>query len=150
MMAAESSILLVEDNRDELDVALRAMRQAGLEESVIVARDGQEALESLGLEDPQGEAAAARPRVVFLDLKMPRVDGFEVLRRIRSTPETAHLPVVVVSASQREPDVRKSYELGANSFLVKQYDRGRPGEYLADAARYWLDLNIRPPASRSE
>lgn len=137
------AILLVEDDRDELDVALRAIRRAGVDAPVEVARDGQAALELLGLED--GDAAPLRPRVVFLDLKLPRVDGWEVLRRLRADPETAEIPVVVISSSDELEDIRRSYALGANSFLVKRFDRGAPGRYVAEAAHYWLDLNCPPP-----
>lgn len=140
-MSQTAEILIVEDDRDELDVALRALRRAGIE-SVDVARDGQEALEAVGIE-PAGEADASRrqPRVIFLDLKMPRVDGWEVLRRLRGESRTAHLPVVVLSSSDDPRDVQRAYELGANSFLLKRYDDRGPGTYLAEAARYWLQLN---------
>lgn len=147
-MSRRPAILLVDDDRDELDVALRALRRAGLEARVEVARDGQEALELLGLE---GEAAGAplRPRVVFLDLKMPRVDGWEVLRRLRSSEATDAIPVVVLSSSDQAEDVEQSYALGANSFLVKHFDPRGPGSYIVDAARYWLELNHAPPEPRS-
>lgn len=141
-MTGRPAILLVDDNRDEVDVALRALQQAGLDAPVEVARDGLEALEALGLEAPH--AAPPPPRVVFLDLKMPRVDGWEVLRRIRENPRTSDLPVVVLSSSDRREDIARSYALGANSFLLKRFDRRGPGSYFADAARYWLELNRVP------
>lgn len=137
-----AAILLVEDDRDEVDVALRALRRAGVAAPVEVVRDGVEALEALGIED--GAASGPAPRVVFLDLKMPRVDGWEVLRRMREHPRTASVPVVVVSSSDRREDIERSYALGANSFLLKRLDRHGPGGYLAEAARYWLELNRTP------
>lgn len=139
----QRAVLLVEDDRNEIEVALRAVERADLEVQVEVARDGLEALEALGLEDANGAAAEAAfpPRVVFLDLKMPRVDGWEVLRRVREDPRTANVPVVVLSRSDRPEDITRSYRLGANSFLVKRYDPGGPGTYFADAVRYWVDLN---------
>jgi two-component system response regulator len=140
---AECEILIVEDDRDELAVALWAFRRAGLDVDVSVAHDGQEALEILGLED--GADPSGLPKVMFLDLKMPRVDGWEVLRRVRQAPETASLPVVVISSSDREEDVRTCYALGANSFLVKRFDNRSPGAYLAEAAHYWIALNEPPP-----
>jgi two-component system response regulator len=144
-------ILLVEDNRSDEVIALRALERIGLGDHVDVARDGQEALARLSLEDDADAASGdGPPRVVFLDLKMPRVDGWEVLRRIRENGHTRDLPVVVVSASDRPADVRRSYELGANSFLVKRFDPREPGRYLADAARYWLELNEAPPTRRME
>jgi CheY-like chemotaxis protein len=141
-VSARPSILLVEDDRDEVDVALRALDHAGLDAPVAVARDGLEALEALGLEEDG--APPPPPRVVFLDLKMPRVDGWEVLRRIRGNPRTADVPVVVLSSSDRKQDIERSYALGANSYLVKRFDRRGPGSYFVEAARYWLELNHTP------
>jgi two-component system response regulator len=136
------AILLVEDDRNEVDVALRAIDRADLDVRVDVARDGLEALEALGLEDGGNHAERPLPpRVVFLDLKMPRVDGWEVLRRIRGDPRTANVPVVVLSWSDRSEDIARSYALGANSFLVKRFDPRGPGSYFADAVRYWVELN---------
>ncbi len=148
-MSGTRNILLVEDDRNERDVALRALDRAGLGATVSIACDGQEALEALGLEMPEpSPGRPPQPRVIFLDLKMPRVDGWEVLERIRQAPETACIPVVVLSSSDREADVRRSYELGANSFVLKHFDARGPGTYIAEAARYWLDLNEPPPARR--
>lgn len=141
------TVLLVENDRDDVDIALRALERSGLDAQVEVARDGLEALEALGLET--AAASAPPPRVVFLDLKMPRVDGWEVLDRMRDEPGTAVIPVVVLSSSDREADVQRSYELGANSFLLKRFDPRGPGTYIAEAARYWLDLNQAPPVRRS-
>lgn len=144
-MSDAATILLVEDNRDEVDVALRALRRAGIDVSVEVAKDGQQALEALGLEPTDEVESPLRPRLVFLDLKLPRIDGWEVLRRVRAHPKTATLPVVVVSSSDEEADVRRSYALGANSFVVKQFDPQGPGRFFVEAARYWLELNHPPP-----
>ena len=136
-------LLLIEDDVDHVDVITRALRKAGVAADVRVVRDGQEALDALGLDDgaPRKDAL---PRVVFLDLKMPRVDGWEVLRRLRSSPRTARLPVVVVSGSDRREDIERSYALGANSYLLKRFDPRGPGAYLAEAARYWIEMNRVP------
>jgi CheY-like chemotaxis protein len=139
-MTRHAAILIVDDDRDEIDVALRALDRAGVDAPVEIARDGLEALELLGLEKENG-ASHETPSVVFLDLKMPRVDGFEVLQRMRENPATAEIPVVVLSSSDREEDIRRSYALGANSFLLKRFDRESPGGYVAEAARYWIELN---------
>ncbi|MGH0030282.1 MAG: response regulator [Myxococcota bacterium] len=128
------AILIVDDDRDEVKVALRALERAGVSGPVEVASDGLEALEALGLEAANGAQAAA-PRVVFLDLKMPRVDGWEVLRRMREDERTARIPVVVLSSSDRPEDIERSYALGANSFLQKRFDPRSPGAYIVDAAR---------------
>jgi CheY-like chemotaxis protein len=138
-------LLLIEDDVDHVDVITRALRKAGVDAEVRVVRDGQEAIDALGLEGPGG--ARSLPRVVFLDLKMPRVDGWEVLRRMRSSPRTARLPVVVVSGSDRREDIERSYALGANSYLLKRFDPRGPGTYLAEAARYWIEMNRVPGQS---
>jgi two-component system response regulator len=138
-------LLLIEDDVDHVDVITRALRKAGVDADVRVVRDGQEAIEALGLDAPNG--GRSLPRVVFLDLKMPRVDGWEVLRRMRSSPHTARLPVVVVSGSDRREDIERSYALGANSYLLKRFDPRGPGTYLAEAARYWIEMNRVPGQS---
>jgi CheY-like chemotaxis protein len=145
-VTARPALLLVEDDRNEVDVALRALARAGVEAPVEVARDGLQALEALGLE---ADGEPRPPQVVFLDLKMPRVDGWEVLRRMREDPRTSDVPVVVLSSSDRPEDIERSYALGANSFLVKRFDRRGPGAYIAEAARYWLDLNRAPESRRA-
>jgi CheY-like chemotaxis protein len=148
-VSGDAPILLVEDDRDEVDVALRAIRRAGVGARVRVARDGQAALEALGIESASSSGeSTARPCVVFLDLKLPRVDGWEVLRRLRADPATAKVPVVVISSSDEGEDVGRSYALGANSFVVKRFDERGPGHYFAEAARYWVELN-RPAADRN-
>jgi two-component system response regulator len=133
-------VLLIEDDRDTVEVFVRALAKSGLAVQLSVVCDGQEALEVLGIE-PSGAHHGPLPRVVFLDLKMPRVDGWEVLHRLRASSRTARLPVVVVSASDRTEDIRRSYALGANSYLLKRFDPRGPGTYLAEAVRYWTESN---------
>lgn len=142
MTTARREILLVEDDSNDVIVAMRAFRRHGLEDRVRVLRDGAEALEYLLGEDTalNGERRKV-PKVIFLDLKMPKISGLELLARLRSNPRTHDVPVVIVTSSNREVDVEQSYRLGANSYVVKQFDLTRPGEYLIDMARYWLDLN---------
>jgi len=129
-------IVLVEDNGNDVAVAMRAFERRQLAESVVVLRDGDEALEFL-----RGLHAAQVPKVVFVDIKMPRRDGWELLREIRADSRLRHVPVVMVSWSDHEEDIRAAYRLGANSYMVKRLDPLNPGEYLVDAARYWVDLN---------
>jgi len=136
-------LLLVDDNSDDVSIALRAIGRAGLPVEVQTRRNGREALEALHLYDG-ADGEPLRPRVIFLDLRMPQVDGFEVLRRLRRAAPTRDIPVVVISSSQRPEDVRRSYELGANSYLVKRIDPREPGAWLAEAARYWIQLNQHP------
>jgi CheY-like chemotaxis protein len=152
-MSLLPSILLVDDDDDYLFVALRAIERTGLRAEVRVARSGAEALELLGLESgTPAPGAPARIVVVMLDLRMPGADGIEVLRRMHESDRTRTIPVVVVSSSDRPDDVRQSYELGANSYVVKRYLTGPPGAYVAEAARYWLELNELPrhPVEREQ
>jgi CheY-like chemotaxis protein len=130
-------ILLVEDDANDVAVAMRAFQKNSMAGRVRVMRDGVELVEYMKTHD----MAARPPKVILLDLKMPRMDGREVLRELRSRPETRHIPVVVVSSSDHPGDVRDSYELGANSFVVKQMTAFMPGSYLVDTARYWLEIN---------
>lgn len=136
-MEDRAEILLVEDDSNDVAVALRAFRRHALEDRVRVLRDGAELVDYL-------LAPGARiipPKVILLDLKMPRLDGRSALRELRRNPSTRHIPVVVVSSSDRSSDVRDCYELGANSFVVKQMNPIAPGEYLVETVRYWLDMN---------
>jgi len=132
-------ILLVDDNPDDVELTLRVLKSHRIANDVIVARDGVEALEKLF-----GPDAAAMPSLVLLDLKMPRMNGLDVLRRIRSEPSTLHLPVVIMTTSLKERDIVASYELGANSYVQKPVEY----EQFEDAVRYlglyWLILNVPP------
>jgi CheY-like chemotaxis protein len=126
-------------------VALRAFRLHGLDHRVKVVRDGAEALDYLtgvGLEE--GAEPPPLPKVVLLDLRMPRVDGRDVLRQMRADERMREIPIVIVSSSKAERDMHDCYRMGANSFVVKSFDAKRPGEYLVDVARYWLNLNRVP------
>jgi CheY-like chemotaxis protein len=139
-----AEILIVDDDPYDVDIALRAIQRENLDVRVAVASDGGEALEMLGIEPNESERPHVAPRVIFLDLKMPRVDGWEVLRRLRDHPATEKLPVVVLSWSSQMNDVDRCYALGANSFLVKRFDTTHPGAYFAEAVRYWAKLNQAP------
>ena len=140
-------VLLVDDDEDYLFVARRAIERAKLHADVRVTRDGDEALRVLGLRPGGLEPAAPHTVVVvMLDLRMPGLGGLEVLRQIRAHERTRELPVVVVSTSNQPEDVARSYELGANSYVVKRLDAEAPGGYVVDAARYWVELNEPPRA----
>jgi CheY-like chemotaxis protein len=128
-------LLLVEDDDNEVTIAMRALRRDAPEVEVRVLRDGARALDYL--DDPE----APLPRAVLLDLNMPRVDGFSVLRELRRREAWRHVPVVVVSSSSRDEDVRRSYELGANSFVTRRFDPERPGRYFSEVSRYWIETN---------
>ncbi len=138
-------ILLVEDNPDDVDLTVRAFRKANISNEVVVARDGVEALDYLFGTGAHAGKRIEVPQVVLLDLKLPRVDGMEVLQRIRSDPRTRFLPVVVLTSSREEQDLVRSYELGVSSYVRKPVDFNQ----FMDAARqlglYWLVLNLAPP-----
>ena len=130
------SILLVEDNPRDAELTLRAFRKHNLANSVSVAHDGVEALDILF--DPDG---AERPRVILLDLKLPKLDGLEVLRRLKSDDRTRSIPVVVVTSSNQDPDIKTAYELGANSYVVKPVDFESFMKTMSELGFYWLMVN---------
>lgn len=142
MQTGSPEILLVEDDSNDVAVAVRALRRSDLAGRVRILRDGAEVVDFLLGRAHVGEAASGGlPRVIVLDLKMPRMDGKAVLRALRADARTRHVPIVVVSWSDHEDDVRDCYQLGANSFVVKRSDPERPGEYLVETVRYWLERN---------
>jgi two-component system, response regulator len=138
-------ILLVEDNPNDVKLTLHALKQNKLANHVHVVRDGAEALEFLfqngSYADRQGEN---NPRVVLLDLKLPKVDGLEVLRSLRNDDRTRRIPVVVLTSSREERDLVESYELGVNSYIVKPVDFGQFVEAMRTIGMYWLLLNTVP------
>ena len=135
-------ILLVEDNPDDVELTLRVLNNHHIANEVMVARDGVEALEILF--GKPGQAPGRMPSVVLLDLKLPKLDGLEVLRRIRAEPATARLPVVIMTTSREERDVVTSYELGANSYVQKPVGFEAFAEAVRFLGLYWLLLNVPP------
>lgn len=133
-------ILLVEDNPMDLDLTLRAFSRRKLSNPIQVARDGQEALDFI----PRWEAGEPLPLVVLLDLKLPRVDGLEVLRRLRATPVCQHLPVVVLTSSSEDRDVQAAYRLHANSYIVKPVNFEKFMEVAGQIELYWCLANHPP------
>ena len=139
-------ILLVEDNPDDEALTLRAFRQNKIRNPVVVARDGVEALDYLfGTGAYRGRDIAVMPQVVLLDLKLPKLDGLEVLSRIRANPTTKLLPVVVLTSSKEEQDLVNSYSLGANSYVRKPVEFPQFAEAVRQLGLYWLVLNESPP-----
>lgn len=136
------AILLVEDNPDDEALTLRALKKNNIFNEVFVAHDGTEALEFL-----HGNGHAL-PALVLLDLKLPKVDGMEVLRHVRAEPRTRLLPVVILTTSKEEQDLINSYELGANSYIRKPVDFAQFTEAVRQLGLYWLVLNESPPSPR--
>jgi CheY-like chemotaxis protein len=140
-------ILLVEDSPNDVELALHALRKHNLANRIHVARDGQEALDFLFAEGPYaGRNADDVPKVILLDLKLPKVDGLDVLRAIKEDRRTRGIPVVVLTASREERDVVESYELGVNSYIVKPVDFEQFSEAVRQLGYYWLLLNQPPSA----
>jgi CheY-like chemotaxis protein len=138
-------ILIVDDDDDHVFVVRRAIERASLPVEIVVAADGEEALFLLGLKTGESETKSpVTAAAVLLDLRLPGVTGLEVLRRMRGDERTRLVPVIVVSSSNRPEDVALSYDLGANSYVVKRFDGGQAGSYLAEIARYWGALNEAP------
>ncbi len=139
-------ILIVEDTAEDLELALRALRKSNLANRIQVARDGEEALDFLFCQGPfASRAIEDKPRVILLDLKLPKIDGFEVLQRIKTDPRTKSIPVVVLTSSKEQRDVIESYNLGVNSYIVKPVNFEGFMKAVQDLGMYWLLLN-QPPA----
>lgn len=142
-------LLLVEDNEEDLELTLRALRNANLGNHIHVANDGVEALEFIFCE---GEHVARKvtdgPKVIFLDLKLPKIDGLEVLQRIKADPRTKGIPVVMLTSSKEQIDVIKSYDLGVNSYIVKPVNFEGFAEAVRNLGFYWLLLNQPPKIER--
>jgi CheY-like chemotaxis protein len=134
-------ILLVEDNPNDVELTLHTLQKHNLANRIHVVRDGEEALDYIFGARDSGRRAAGAPKVVLLDLKLPKVNGLEVLRRIKSDPRTKTIPVVVLTSSREEQDVVKSYDLGVNSYIVKPVDFESFAEAVKQLGLYWLLLN---------
>jgi two-component system response regulator len=140
-MIAEKSILLVEDNPSDEALTLRALRKANIFHPVVVARDGVEALECLF----PGTRRERLPQLILLDLKLPKLDGHEVLQKIRAHPRTQLVPVVILTTSVEDQDRLKGYRLGANSYIRKPVDFMEFAQAVMQLGLYWLALNEQPP-----
>ena len=142
----DSNILLVEDNNDDLELTLHALRSNNLANGIEVARDGEDALDFLYCRGRfAGRSPQPRPSLVLLDLKLPKVDGLEVLREIRSNPATRTLTVVILTSSREERDLVAGYELGFNSYIQKPVDFSQFRETVKQLGLYWLVVNQAPP-----
>lgn len=147
-MNAGVDILLVEDSPEDLELAMRALKKAGLATHIHVARDGEEAIDFLFCRGPfEGRRVEEAPRVILLDLKLPKVDGLEVLRAIKGDPRTRAIPVVVLTSSQEQSDLVTSYGLGANSYIVKPVRFEGFVAAMEQLGVYWLLLNQPLPRS---
>jgi two-component system response regulator len=142
----EKTILLVEDNRDDEELTLRALRKANIANEVFIARDGQEALDFMFCAGAHaGRDPEAMPGVILLDLKLPKLNGIDVLHRLRSDPRTRFVPVVVLTSSSQDEDMLRSYESGANSYVRKPVEFAAFVAAVSQLGFYWMLLNELPP-----
>jgi len=139
-------LLLVEDSPIDAELAMRALKKAGLMNKLLWVKDGQEALDYLFRQGQYVSRDETLPRLVLLDLNMPKVGGIEVLKAVKASDHTRSIPVVVMTASQEESDLGRTYEMGVNSYIVKPLDFEALSEVVAKTGHYWLVIN-RPPGS---
>ncbi|HVP42897.1 MAG TPA: response regulator [Terriglobales bacterium] len=151
MLLKENEILLVEDNDADVELTLLALRGENICNKIQVVRDGAEALDFLFCRGPYASrVGAALPKLVLLDLKLPKVDGLEVLRQLKQNPQTQIIPVVILTASREESDLLKGYQLGTNSYIQKPVDFGQFRERVKQLGLYWLVVNQVPEARAVE
>ncbi len=144
-MSEPLDILLVEDNPEDAELMLRALNRHNLANRVMVIEDGAEALDLIFCRGAhQSRSSSQRPKVILLDLKLPKVDGLEVLQAIKGNDRTKSIPVVVVTSSREDPDLRKAYALGVNSYVVKPVEFESFSEAMSRLGLYWLLVNEPP------
>src|SRR5882762_2373084 len=151
MNSGKLDILLVEDNQDDMDLALHALRREKLANNVFVARDGEEALDFLFCRVAFAERSFdCPPKMVLLDLKLPKVDGMEVLKQVKGDPRTKTIPVVIMTSSKEERDLVAGYNLGANSYIQKPVDFDQFRETVKNVGLYWVVINLPPVVEDSQ
>jgi two-component system response regulator len=143
-MTEKIDILLVEDNADDIELAVHALREEKLANGITVARDGEEALEIIFSRSL--EAGSNPPRLILLDLKLPKVDGLEVLRAVKGDPRTKAIPIVVMTSSKEERDLVESYKLGVNAYVQKPVGFDAFRSIVKELGLFWLVINQTPPA----
>ncbi len=148
MRPEDIKILLIEDNPDDVELTLRAFKKHNLANHITVARDGEEALDII-FQHGKESAEGLRPDLILLDLKLPKVDGMEVLRQIKENSETKVIPVIVLTSSKEESDLAESYRLGVNSYIRKPVNFEKFTEVVMQLGLYWLLIN-EPPPNKSE
>lgn len=145
MINSPIEILLVEDNPNDVELTLRALKKHSIANHIEIVRDGAEALDFIFCTGPYTDRSIENnPKMILLDLKLPKVDGLEVLRQVKSDPRTKTIPVVVLSSSREERDLVESYRLGVNSYITKPVDFEQFTEAVRQVGLYWLSLNQQP------
>jgi CheY-like chemotaxis protein len=149
-MSPFKRILLAEDNQNDVELTLSALEEYNLANEVVVARDGVEVLDYLFERGQFAKRASGVPAVILLDLKMPRMDGLEALRQLRTDPRFKHLPVVMITSSREEQDLVRSYELGVNAYVVKPVDFQKFVECIKQIGFFWALVNEPPPQLKAK
>jgi two-component system response regulator len=148
MTSRQIEILLVEDNQDDMELALHALRKENLANNIQVARDGEEALEFMFCNGAHADRSFDNPpRLILLDLKLPKIDGLEVLKKLKEDPRTRAIPVVILTSSKEERDLVQGYGLGANSYIQKPVDFEQFRETVKNVGLYWLVINQPVPSN---
>jgi CheY-like chemotaxis protein len=140
----EVEIVIVEDNPTDAELVTRVLKKHGLADKSILLKDGVEALDFLFAQGGLADRSVNAPRVVLLDLKLPKVDGIEVLRRLKADPRTRMIPVVALTSSTEQRDLQAAYELGVNSYVTKPIEFSKFAATVAELGKYWLELNRLP------
>lgn len=141
MADSDNYILLVEDNPDDVELTTLAFRKNNFANDIVVVEDGQEAIDFLLGEDPKGVQKRGYPELILLDLKLPKIDGHEVLKKVKADKNTRRIPVVILTSSQEEEDIIKGYDLGANSYVRKPVDYKDFVDVVNNMGIYWLAIN---------
>lgn len=142
MIYQEVEVLIVEDNEEDAELTLRALKKHHLANNVVHLIDGEQALDFIFARgNYSGRTISQMPKVILLDLKMPKVSGLEVLEAVKADPRTKVIPVVILTSSEEDPDVKRSYELGANSYIVKPVEFDNFSKTVADLGLYWMAVN---------
>lgn len=144
MNSETTDVLLVEDNPNDALLAIRSLKDGKLANEIVHLKDGQEAMDYLFRQEKYSGRKGLQPKVILLDLKLPKVNGLELLKALRSNPETKLVPIVILTSSQMESDLIESYKLGANSYIVKPVDFENFSKSIREVGLYWLILN-KPP-----
>ena len=142
MIYQEVEVLIVEDNEEDAELAIRALKKHHLANNVVHLIDGEQALDFIfGRGDYSDRETSQMPKVILLDLKMPKVNGLEVLQAVKSDPRTKVIPIVILTSSEEDPDIKRSYELGANSYIVKPVEFDNFSKTVAELGMYWMVVN---------
>ena len=142
MTSQEIEVLIIEDNEEDAELTIRALKKYHLANTIVHLTDGAQALDFIfGNGDYSGRKMTQMPKVILLDLKMPKVNGMEVLEKVKSDPITKMIPVVILTSSEEDPDIKRCYELGANSYIVKPVEFHNFSKMVADLGLYWMVIN---------